>query len=337
MLVFPALKRESAAGFRCPSCGASGFAVTAQESDEREIREGALACGGCGRSFPVRKGIVDFLPAPTAEIEAEIRGWHEMAGDLWDGQIPSMMSLPYYPEGEWPNLAPDFFQVFEEIDFRGKRVLDIGAGRTWSTRFLAALGKAKDVVALDILTTRFLGMETAEIFFKEDKIFFERLRGDIHDIPLRDGWADVVFSAASLHHSSDLPRLFAEVRRVLVPGGSFVFVSEPNKKASIPESHPDNDETRHGINEHIYAYEEYVKPLRRLGFRLRRLAPRSIRFRLLHGDPELLGGLPPSLRRLAGSARGRDLLMRLIAWPVSGPLVYRYASLPLSLVATKPG
>jgi SAM-dependent methyltransferase len=335
MLGSPALRNESAPSFRCTACGASRWTVAARESDDREVREGELVCGGCARSFPVRKGIVDFLPVPTAEIEAEIRGWHEMAGDLWDGQIPSMMSLPYYPEGEWPNLAPDFFQVFEEIDFRGKRILDLGAGRTWSSRYLAALGKAKEVVALDVLTARFLGMETAEIFFKEDKIFFERLRGDMHDIPLRDGWADVVFSAASLHHSSDLARLFAEVRRVLAAGGTFVFVSEPNKKASIRETRPDNEETRHGINEHIYAYDEYVTPLQRLGFRVRRLAPRSIRFRLLTGDPEIREGLPPFLRRLAGSATGRQLLMRLVAWPVTGPLVYRHASLPLSVIATK--
>ena len=190
-------------------------------------------------------------------------------------------------------------------------------------------------MAVDILTKRFLGLETAEVYFKEDGIFFERLQADLHRTPLPDGWAGAVFSAASLHHSSDLDAVFAEAWRLLEPGGVFVFVSEPSKKESIPDRRPDNEETRHGINEHIYAYREYVVPLRRRGFRVRRLAPRSIAYRMLYPDDAFRSGLAPVLTRLSRTEAGRRLVPFLLASPVGGWL-YRGSSLPLSLVATKP-
>ena len=331
------MKKGSVAGFRCTGCGASEWDVAERESDEREIREGTLGCGRCARAFAISRGVVDFLDPADEALANEIKGWMELAGDLHEGLVPTMTALPYYPHDPWPHVAPDFFQIFEEVDLAGRRVVDIGAGRTWSTRHLMALGRAAEGVALDVLTARFIGLETADVYFREDGVFFERLRADLHAMPIADGWADVVFSCASIHHSSDPACVFREVFRVLKPGGVFAFVGEPCKKASIEASQPDNEETAHGINEHIYNYREYVDPLRLQGFRVRRLAPRSIRFRLLQRDEIFLSGFPRPLRRLARTAWGQSVLMRLVAWPVTGPLVYRYANLPLSILATKPG
>ncbi|MBM4246019.1 MAG: class I SAM-dependent methyltransferase [Deltaproteobacteria bacterium] len=152
-----------------------------------------------------------------------------MAGPLGDGLEPVMTALPWYPHRPWPETAPDFFQILEEVDFAGRRVIAIGAGRTWSSRFLATIGRAAEVVAVDVLTRRYLGLETADLFFAADRSFFERLCADAHRLPLADGWADAVFSVASIHHSSDLDGLFAEIARVLRPGGVLVFVSEPGR------------------------------------------------------------------------------------------------------------
>jgi SAM-dependent methyltransferase len=247
-----------------------------------------------------------------------------------------MTALPYYPHPPWPHLAPDFFQVFEHVDFKDRRVVDIGAGRTWSSRHIAALGRAREVVAVDVLTRRFLGLETAEVFFAEDHHHFERICGDIHRVPLHDGWADVVFSAAAIHHSPDPTRLFAEVWRLLKPGGRFVFIAEPSKKASVLDRQPQNEETAVGINEHIYSFQEYMGPLRAQGFRPRHLLPRSIRYRMMYPDDGIPAGLPPVLRRASRYPLGRRLVTRLIRGRFTGPLVYRYSNLSLTVVATKP-
>ncbi|MGH9366317.1 MAG: methyltransferase domain-containing protein [Thermoanaerobaculia bacterium] len=331
------MKREFVQNLRCTACGGSSWEIAAEQEDEREVREGRLRCSGCAAEHRITRGVLDMLDAGDEALQREVKGWIELAGPLGENLVSTMTALPYYPHDPWPQLAPDFFQVFEHFDFAGKRVVDIGAGRAWSSRFLASMGRATEVVAIDVLTDRFLGLETADIFFKEDGIFFERIRGDVHRMPLRDGWADVVFSCATLHHSSDLEALYREIWRLLRPGGHFLFISEPSKKASIPEHQPQNAETAHGINEHIYSLAEYAQPLRRVGFRFRRLVPRSIRYRLLYPDPDFQGGIPKPVRRFTRTERGRDLLESLAGSRLFGPILYRYWSLPLTVLARKPG
>jgi len=187
-----------------------------------------------------------------------------------------------------------------------------------------------------VLTKKYLGLETADLFSREDRIFFERVRADLHHIPLANGWADVVFSYASLHHSHDLPALYEVVDRVLRPGGHLIFLSEPSKRESIEENQPENAETEHGINEYIYSYAEWLQPLRKRGFRVRRLVPRSIRHHLVNHRPAYYMAIPRLLRPLTWTERRRDLLERLQGGFLTGRLLYRYWSLPLTLIAQKP-
>ena len=329
------MKRDFAATLCCPFCRSSGLRLDVDEEDDVEVREGALRCDGCARIFLLRRGVPDFLDPADEQLAREVAGWIQLAGPLGEELVPVMTALPYYPHAPWHHVAPDFFQVFEEVSFSGLRVVDLGAGRAWSSRFLATLGKASEVVAVDVLTTRFLGLETADVFRQQDGICFERVRGDLHALPLPDGWADAVFSCAAIHHSSDLDRLFGECARVLRPGGRLVFVSEPSKKVSIPGKQPKNIETEVGINENFYSLAEYTAALRRQRFRTRRLVPRSIGYRLLYPDDDLVGTMSRRLRPVARTRAGRRLIGRLLAGRVTGSLIYRYWSLPLSMVAVK--
>jgi SAM-dependent methyltransferase len=328
--------RESfASSLRCPACGRSEWRLSIRSSDAREVREGELRCERCEKRWVIERGVVDFLDPEDDGLAREVKGWHEMAGPLEESLVPTMTALPWYPHEPWIHVAPDFFQLFEHVNFAGRRIVDIGAGRTWSSRFLMTVGRAAELVAVDVLKKRFLGLETADVFFDQDGIFFERVCGDIHRLPLRDGWADVVFSCAAIHHSSDPLKLFREVGRILKPGGMFVFISEPVKKESIAALQPDNEETRHGINEHIYSFAEYRDAWRAAGFRGRQLSPRTVRYRSLYPDADFHEGLPPVLVRLTRSARGRRLLAWLLRGRWTGPLVYRYASLPLTCIVRK--
>lgn len=319
---------------RCPQCRDEELALAAHQQDQREIRSGTLWCHQCDRRYDISNGIPDFLPGDDEVIHKEIEGWLKLAGPLDDGLVPTMAALPYYPHEPWIHMAPDFVQAFELVCFADRRVLDLGAGRCWSSRHILKVGKAREVVGLDILRHKYIGLETADLYMDMDNTHFERVLGSMQNMPFRDGEFDIVFSAATVHHSSDLEALFREVRRVLRPKGVFLMISEPCKKISIPESRPDNEETRHGINEHIYSLSEYLEPLRRHRFKPRVVAPRSIFYRLSYPDDAFTQNIPRPFRRLGPALRLR-LIRALLSFYPTAYYVYRYWSLPLTVVAEK--
>ena len=52
---------------------------------------------------------------------------------------------------------------------------------------------------------------------------------DAERLPFDDESFDLVFGHAILHHIPDLPRAFAEFKRVLAPGGTVLFAGEPSR------------------------------------------------------------------------------------------------------------
>jgi malonyl-CoA O-methyltransferase len=103
------------------------------------------------------------------------------------------------------------------LDLAGKAVLELGCGTGLNTEWLAA--SADEVLALDFSD----GM-LAQARRRAPRVSFVR-----HDIsqplPAADGSFDVVVETLVLEHLQRLEDLFAEVRRVLRPGGVF-FLSE---------------------------------------------------------------------------------------------------------------
>ena len=69
----------------------------------------------------------------------------------------------------------------------------------------------------------YLAVDPATDFFVEWPKPLQRLLAEITRVPLADGAADHVVSLAGLHHEPSLPRVFAEMRRLLRPGGRIVL------------------------------------------------------------------------------------------------------------------
>jgi ubiquinone/menaquinone biosynthesis C-methylase UbiE len=93
----------------------------------------------------------------------------------------------------------------------GARILEIGAGT--GKQALELQQRGFEVTAIEIAASNYAG----------DRVFPIK-NYDGRTIPLPDTSVDVVFSSNVLEHVSDLPRLHAEIRRVLAPDGSCIHV-----------------------------------------------------------------------------------------------------------------
>jgi ubiquinone/menaquinone biosynthesis C-methylase UbiE len=102
----------------------------------------------------------------------------------------------------------------------GETVLDLGSGAGADVLISAKrVGSSGRVIGLDMTDEMLdLARRNAEEAGAENVEF---LKGMIEEIPLPDSSVDVVISNCVLNLSSDKPRVFGEISRVLRPGGRF--------------------------------------------------------------------------------------------------------------------
>jgi SAM-dependent methyltransferase len=116
----------------------------------------------------------------------------------------------------------------------GERVVDAGSGAGFDC-FIAAqqVGASGRVVGVDMLAEMLAksrasaeAMDLAHVQFRE---------GVLEEMPVEDGWADVVISNGVINLCADKKRVFQEIWRVLRPGGRLQFADIANGK-HVPAS-----------------------------------------------------------------------------------------------------
>ncbi|MBI4290297.1 MAG: methyltransferase domain-containing protein [Betaproteobacteria bacterium] len=122
----------------------------------------------------------------------------------------------------------------------GEKVVDAGSGGGFDS-FVAAhqVGPRGKVVGVDMLremleksrkAARLMGLVQVE--FRE---------GLLEEIPVADGWADVVISNGVVNLCADKKQTFSELWRVLRPGGRLQFGDIANGKPVPPDALRDID------------------------------------------------------------------------------------------------
>ncbi|CAN5766024.1 class I SAM-dependent methyltransferase [soil metagenome] len=115
---------------------------------------------------------------------------------------------------EWPvlrSLLPDV---------AGRRVVDLGCGFGWFSRWAAKNGAAA-VLGVDVSTKM---LERARAETSSPTVEYRCIDLDLLDLAPRS--TDIVFSSLSLHYVRSLGRLLSMVSRSTTPGGSIVFSVE---------------------------------------------------------------------------------------------------------------
>jgi SAM-dependent methyltransferase len=116
----------------------------------------------------------------------------------------------------------------------GERVVDLGSGAGFDCFFAAGMvGPAGHVIGID-MTEEMLAKSrnNAELMGLRNVEFRD---GILEQLPVVDGWADVVISNGVINLCADKRQVFAEIWRVLKPGGHLQFADIANGKP-VPAS-----------------------------------------------------------------------------------------------------
>jgi malonyl-CoA O-methyltransferase len=110
-------------------------------------------------------------------------------------------------------------KILRELPDTPRRVLDIGSGTGMLLKELAVIYPAVELIGLD-LSFRMSKTAGANLAAHSSA---RLLTGEAEALPFRDNAFDLVVSTSTFQWLESLDRVFAEVFRVLAPGGRFVF------------------------------------------------------------------------------------------------------------------
>jgi SAM-dependent methyltransferase/uncharacterized protein YbaR (Trm112 family) len=267
---------------RCPACRAERpFDLDARESDSREVRTGTLKCRSCGLVAPVERGVAHLLVDPPEIVRREADGLERFAdlmrSDGWDRE--RVLRLPDEPSDYWGGQRKGIDHLLETVDFEpGATLLDVGSNTCWASNIFA--GRGLEVTALDISTAEMQGLHTADWWFEDRGVYFERVLSTMTSPAVASDAYDYVFCAEVLHHNRkpELEQTLSELHRVLKPGGLLIVLSEPLRfPTNLKRDHGDEVAEFEG-NENVYFAHEYVLAARRAGFSIRFVEPRTPAF-----------------------------------------------------------
>jgi SAM-dependent methyltransferase/uncharacterized protein YbaR (Trm112 family) len=247
---------------RCPLC-----------LGRLEDEAGGLRCVQCDELYPVEDGIPrlvhDSIPGSREKRResagwvalAREQGWYEPDDDV-DAQLPFLGELGW-DDPVWDANAYSFRLLLDRYIESGQRVLEVGAAKCWAANHLVPRGV--DYVGTDILTDPNIGLGRGA-FYEERVGPFKRVQADGERLPFADGVFDVVFCVAALHHALDLSAMVRELARVTRRCGVVAALNEGTRALGGSPDDPDQDEEkRHGINEHVHTLPAYLWTFARSG------------------------------------------------------------------------
>lgn len=197
--------------------------------------------------------MADDLPVDPDALREQVRGkYREVAVDPGGGfhfhtgrDLARRLGYEAGPVDALPDRAVESFAgVADPFSLRrlapGEKVVDVGSGGGFDS-FIAAgqVGPGGQVTGVD-MTPEMLAKarQTAAVLGLGQVEFREGLA---EALPVEDGWADVVISNGVINLCADKRAVFAEIFRVLRPGGRLQFADIANGRPVPVEAMRDID------------------------------------------------------------------------------------------------
>jgi ubiquinone/menaquinone biosynthesis C-methylase UbiE len=149
------------------------------------------------------------------------------------GMLHAMAALTAFQRwwlSAWPHrlrlrrFVPRFLHACPE-PFHGE-VLEVGAGRGWSSRRILGTFPQVALTALDV------DPDSVRVFQRLQEQYGKRLRfmrGDLLQLPFDRSSFDIVVAIGALHYVDDIPRAVRQFLRVVRPGG-LIGISDENQR-----------------------------------------------------------------------------------------------------------
>ena len=147
-------------------------------------------------------------------------------------------------------------RVLQQLDMlvvKPQRIADLGAGTGRFSRLLGRRFKKSKIYLVDFAIRMLLKARHSKkirLFSREKYIC-----GDMEALPIADGQIDLAFTSLALQWSSQLELSVAEIRRILSPGGLFLFATlGPDTLHELRESFDSVSSIPH-VNEFLDMHE----------------------------------------------------------------------------------
>jgi sarcosine/dimethylglycine N-methyltransferase len=206
---------------------------------------------------------VDFYARHPISAEIILAKLKEARGNL-DNVRPE--ELFAHDQDHYGGLAVNDILAERAQIKAGSLVADFCAGLGGPARYLAHKYGA-DVTGIELTPARVAGAaQLTRLVGLQDRV--RVLEGDVMNVPLPDAGPhagmDAVISQEAFLHVPDVPRAFAEARRILKIGGRFAFT---NWVAERPLSEADRQLMWDGMAvQRLYSFAEHSKLLEAAGF-----------------------------------------------------------------------
>ena len=173
--------------------------------------------------------LVAFMSRTSRRRRLLWRGWYQFLAARYRDPRWTFMNYGYRsPEGPGPTLDPaDEFdrsciQLYDVVargaPLAGRELLEVGCGRGGGAAYVARALGPRRVVAVD-LSPRAIALCRRR--FHQPNLSFEV--GDAERLPFGDGAFDAILNVESSHCYGRFDLFLREVRRVLRPGGNFLY------------------------------------------------------------------------------------------------------------------
>lgn len=163
----------------------------------------------------------NFYELINRELDSKLFGTYSIFlnyGYVSDGSLEfSKIDLPKNSLGR--NSVKLILEVIGDCDISDSTVLDIGCGRGGNAHTIQKYFPVKEVTGLD-LSGKAISF-CLENYKTEPHLHF--LQGDAENLPFEEGAFDVITNIESSHCYPNLFTFYAEVCRVLRPGGYFLY------------------------------------------------------------------------------------------------------------------